>query len=434
MPVVMIAQTIPFNVRTGTKYSTSTMIGKVYEDSISYNQFRVIQEFKIKNFAFGVDLDFLFNKHFELKKSDWDTLDDIPKKIYYMRYGREGEPVYVHFGGLPRFSTGNGLVMLNYSNMLFYPNYRQHGVIVGSSLESYLKPELLLFSTNIQKNDVLGFVANVQPLPDESVKILDQARVGMGFYLDRDQYTNLKQILPDSLYHDLKPSKKDAVSIITLDYMQPLYQKGKTNIGVYSEMAHLITGGSGFILPGVYLDFDKVKFNLEYRIHGDRFSHTYFDRYYEEDRATLEYDDDGMPYIKTKEQSVKELKASYGFYGKVQGKIADKIITGFAWQNMYGEELKNGKSMWFDIKVDTQYKRLENVKFTYNKTKVEKLSLGKIAVPRAHMSAEMTMSLNDKRRLFIISKYSEKYKDKEGGINWWRDTKRSVSVGVKYVF
>ena len=90
--------------------------------------------------------------------------------------------------------------------------------------------------------------------------------------------------------------------------------------------------------------------------------------------------------------------------------------------------------MWFDIKVDTQYKRLENVKFAYSKTKVEKLRLGEIAVPRAHMSMEATMSVNEKRRLFVIGKYSEKYKDKEGGINWWRDTKRSVSVGVKYVF
>ena len=65
---------------------------------------------------------------------------------------------------------------------------------------------------------------------------------------------------------------------------------------------------------------------------------------------------------------------------------------------------------------------------------MEKLSLGKIAVPRAHLSTEFTLSANDKRRLFIIGKYKEKYKDKEGDIKWWKDTKRSVSVGVKYVF
>ena len=84
-PLLLTAQSIPFNVRTGTKFSTSTMIGKVHEDSISYNQLRVIQEFKIKKFSFGLDLDFLFNEDFQLKKSDWDSFTDYLDKIYYLR-------------------------------------------------------------------------------------------------------------------------------------------------------------------------------------------------------------------------------------------------------------------------------------------------------------------------------------------------------------
>ena len=50
------------------------------------------------------------------------------------------------------------------------------------------------------------------------------------------------------------------------------------------------------------------------------------------------------------------------------------------------------------------------------------------------MSASFTLSLSEKRRFFLIGKYSEKYKDKEGGINWLKDTKRSVGVGVKVTF
>ncbi len=434
LPLVLAAQSIPFNVRTSTRFSTSTMVGKVHEDSISYNQLRVIQEFKIKKFSFGLDLDFLFDNNMKLKTSDWDQLSDILNKIYYMRYGRQGEPIYVHFGGLPRVSQRNGLVMLNYSNMLFYPNYRQNGIILGSSPDIFLKPELTLFSTNIQKNEVLGVLASIQPVPENTVKILDQAKLSMSYYLDRNQYSNLKHVVPDSLYLQLKPNKKDSASIITFEYRQPLYEKDKMKFEMYSEMAHLITGGSGYILPGIYADFDVAKINLEYRIHGKKFSHMYFDRYYEEDRVSLHYDEDDLPYLKTKEQCVKEMDASYGFYGKVQGNIAKKVKTSVAWQNMYGKELKKGKSLWFDVRVDTDYKRLENIKIAYSKTNVEKLSLGKIAVPRAHLSTEFTLSANDKRRLFIIGKYKEKYKDKEGDIKWWKDTKRSVSVGVKYVF
>ena len=59
---------------------------------------------------------------------------------------------------------------------------------------------------------------------------------------------------------------------------------------------------------------------------------------------------------------------------------------------------------------------------------------GKIAVPKARLSAGVTMSLNEKRRWFFIAKYSEKYKDKEGDIKWLKDTQRSFALGVKYTF
>ena len=132
--------------------------------------------------------------------------------------------------------------------------------------------------------------------------------------------------------------------------------------------------------------------------------------------------------------NLQDRKASYGFYGKIQATIAQRVKTMIAWQNMYGDELNDGKSLWFNLKVDTRYKRLENVSFSYSKTSVEKLGLGKIAVPKARLSAGVTMSLNEKRRWFFISKYSEKYKDKEGDIKWLKDTQRSCALGVKYTF
>ncbi|HNQ44486.1 MAG TPA: hypothetical protein PKI59_08640, partial [Candidatus Cloacimonadota bacterium] len=82
--------------------------------------------------------------------------------------------------------------------------------------------------------------------------------------------------------------------------------------------------------------------------------------------------------------------------------------------------------------VDSQYKRLERFSFSYSKINVGKLSLGKIAVPPARLSTTVTLSLNDKRQLFFVARYSEKYK--EGDIKWWKDTKRSFGLGVKYSF
>jgi hypothetical protein len=403
-------------------------------DSVKFYHLRLIQEFKYKKIGVGLDLDFLFDRDYHLKNSDWDNIGDILDKFYYFRYAENTDPVFFHLGGFPNYSIGNGLVMLNYSNMHFYPDLRHHGILLGGRLNTFLQPSFELFSSDMKKNQIVAFSTHVHPLPDSTLKYVDQGILGFSLYTDRDQYSNLSYILPDSLYTELKPGKKDNVLFWGLDYTQPIVKNDKLEYGVYTEIAQMIDGGTGYILPGVYFDFDVVKVNLEYRRHGDKFTPGFFDHFYEEERAIQDTLADGTPYIISKQEALQSQKASYGFYGKVQATIAQRIKTMIAWQNMYGDELKDGKSLWFDLKVDTRYKRLENVSFSYSKTSVEKLSLGKIAVPKARLSTGVTMSLNEKRRWFFIAKYSEKYKDKEGEIKWWKDTQRSFALGVKFTF
>ncbi|MDI3504012.1 MAG: hypothetical protein PWP64_948 [Candidatus Cloacimonadota bacterium] len=434
LPLLLAGQDMPFNVKTSSRYSVSSMIGKVEVDSVKYYQLRLIQEFSYRKFGLGLDLDFLFDKHYHLRESDWNHIDDILDKVYYFRYAEVGDPFFFHFGGFPVYSMGNGLVMLNYSNMYYYPDLHHNGLLLGASLKSTHQPSFELFSSDIQENNILAFSTHLKPLPDSTLKYVEQGILGLSFFADRDQYSNLDFILPDSLYTQLKPKSKDDVYIIGIDYTQPFLQKEKAEYGVYADMAHIFGNGTGFILPGIYADFNVIKVNLEYRIHGDKFSQGFFDHFYEEERAIMDTLSDGTPYVISKQEALKDKKSSYGFYGKVQATIARRIKTMFAWQNMMGNDLKDGKSMWFDLGVDTRYKRLEKVAFSYSKTNVEKLRLGKVAVPRAKLSTSVTMSLNDKRRWFFIAKYSEKYKDKEGGIRWWKDTERSFSFGVKYVF
>jgi hypothetical protein len=177
-----------------------------------------------------------------------------------------------------------------------------------------------------------------------------------------------------------------------------------------------------------------LKINLEYRKHGDSFIPGYFDNFYEEERCMLVEQPDSSHVLVTKEDTLNDANAAYGFYGKLEALIGERLKAIVAWQNMYGDEVTGSKSLWFSLLVDTRYKRLENVAFAYSKTRVDELRLGKVAVPRGQMSASFTLCLHENRRWFLIGKYTEKYKDKEGGINWWKDTKRSASVGVKYTF
>lgn len=429
------AQDMPFSVKSSTRYSISSILGKVELDSLDYYQVRFIQEFKYKKLGLGLDLDFLFDEDAHLRTRDWDELKDLPGKIYFFRYAKVGDPYFFHYGCFPAYSIGNGLLMHNYSNMEFYPDLRQNGLLVGASPPLPLKPRLELFSSNLARNPVLAFTAHVSPLPDSTLKYIDRSRIGFSLILDLNQKANLPHLLEDGPHESWDLGSKDGLTALSFDLDVPLSRIDKAIVGTYVEAAHIFDNGTGFILPGIYADFKVVKVNLEYRVHNKGFVPAYFDQHYEEARAVLEYDEYGNPAtILTGEDVLREQPATFGFYGKVQGKIKDRLTLIGAWQNMYGKGFEKGKSLWLSLKLETRWGHWENVGFSYSKTNVESLGLGKVAEPGARLGASFTISLGAKRRWFALFKYSEKYKDKEGGINWWKDTRRSASLGLKYTY
>ncbi len=431
----LAAQDLPFAVRSRTRYGTSTTVGKVTVDSLRYYQMRIIHEFKYKKFGVGFDLDFLFDQDYNIRKRDWDQIKDIPTKIYYMRYAQIGDPYFFHLGGFPNHTIDNGLLMLNFSNMRYYPSQKNYGLLIGCNLENIpLKPKVEFFSSDLVKSQIMALTAHATPMPDSTLKYIDQAVVGVSLVTDLNQKGNLRHVMGDSLFFATDIGKREALTALSFDIVMPISKTKNATYGVYTEAAHIFGNGTGFILPGCYANFDVIRFNLEYRLNTRRFIPGYFDHYYEQDRAKVLSDADGNTYIETKEDVLQRRPATYGFLGRVQAKIGNKVNTMVAWQNMYGKENFRSKSLWFRIRVDTQYGRLENFVYSYSKVNVEKLALGQIAVPTAQMALSTTFSWNEKRRFFLIAKYSEKYKDKDGEINWWRDTERSFSAGVKYVY
>jgi hypothetical protein len=407
------------------------MVGYEKVDSVNYYQLRLIQEFRIWKFGMGLDLDFLLNNDLELKESDWDQLKDVLTKIYYFRYAEIGDPFFAQVGGFPNYTISNGLIMLNYSNMLLYPDLRNIGVLIGGSPYWPTKPSFEIFSSNVERNQIMSFSAHAQPFPDSTIKVLDRLKVGFSIAMDRNMKSNLKYVVPDSLYENLHVGSSQSVAVYSFDYLLPLLGKKNLTFGNYAEIAHIPGYGAGFILPGLYVDMNFLKVNMEYRIYGREFVPAFFDHYYEEQRAV--YIDST---IITKRESLDDVNASQGWYGKVQGFIGHKLKVMVAWQDLYGKNLHTGKSIWFRLWVDTQYKRLENISLAYSKTNSDKMFSSKLPVPNAGVDFKMTFSLNDKRRWFIIGKYSEDYKDKDenGIIKGNKETKRSGAIGIKYAF
>lgn len=432
--VALAAQDQPFAVRSSTRYGISSMFGIVELDSLTFYQMRLIQEFKYKGFSLGLDLDFLFDDEYHLLEEEWDQLKDIPSKIYYFRYGKQGEPVFFHYGGFTAYTIGNGLLMNNYTNMSYYPRLRNNGLLIGGTLPVRTQPTIELMTSDLIKNELIALNAHFSPLPDSSVNYIDDLIVGFSVIRDNNQKGNLHHTLADSLYSSMHIGKRDGLTAYSIDLEVPVTVDSNTVLGGYLEMAHIIGNGTGFILPGIFADFKFLKVNLEYRLHNRRFVPAYFDHFYEENRSVLVYDEEGAPDILTGEEALQEKPGSYGWYGKVQWIIRNRLKMVLAWQNMYGKEVDRGKSLWFTMRIDTRYKHWENMTFSYSKVNAAELSPGKVIVPAARLGFSFTISLGEKRRWFVVSKYSEKYKNKEGGINWWRDTERSFSAGVKYVY
>ncbi len=430
IPLCLIAQDLPFSVKNSTKYSISGMVGYIKVDSVKYSQLRLIQEFKIKKVGVGVDLDFLFDKNYHLRKSGWDQIKDYVDKIYYVSYADIDNAVYLHLGGFPYKTIGNGLIMLNYSNMLLYPDLWNPGLMVGVNPDWIVHPNFEIFTSNLYKNQIMAFNASSQLMPDDAFPVVDKMVWGFTYVIDRNQYGNLKYVVPDSVSSEINSGTKRPAAIYGFNYTLPILSKDNATFGHYAEFAHIADYGTGYILPGFYSDFKFIKVNLEYRIYKKEFAPAFFDHSYERTRAFMIGDE-----LVTKEQTLTNYNNSYGWYGKVQAIIGKRAKAMVAWQDMYGKDLKTGKSIWIRFWVDTQYKRLENFSFAYSKTNVEHMAITKISVPSADISGSMTFRISEKR-WFVIGKYSENYNDQnnDGTINWLKETDRSLGLGVKYLF
>lgn len=433
IPLWLTAQDMPFAVKSKTKYSASGMVGYTKIDSVKYYQLRFVQEFNVWKIGMGFDLDFLLDKNHRLEKRNWDHFGDWINKIYYMKYAQKGDPFYLHVGGFPGLTLGNGLIMQNYSNMIFYPELRNTGLMIGSNPKLPAKPSFEVFTSNIEKFQIMSLSARFKPIPDSTIRILDDIRVGFTLVTDRNQYGNIKYVADDSLSYLTKHLKSKPATVYGFGYTLPILQIEEATIGNYAEMASIVDYGTGFILPGIYADMNFLKVNLEYRIYGDKFTPAFFDRNYEEERASVV--GDTIVSIVTKEEILKTLKASQGWYGSVQTLLWDRVKASFAWQNTFGKELDTGKSIWFKLWVDTQYKRLENVYISYSKTNTGSMAITKPNQPNAEIQSAVTIRAS-KKRLFLIGQYAERYKDKngDGKVNLVKETKRSVGIGVKYTF
>jgi hypothetical protein len=471
------------------------MVGSITIGDQTYSQIRLMPEVTFWKFGLGLDIDLLIDSDGNVRREDWDETRDIINKIYYIRFAQRGEPFYARVGGFPFYTLGHGLIMKDYSNMLLYPNQRNIGAMMGFNLPLPLKPGAEIFTSNVEKNEILAANAHFEPLSISDIPLLSKLSLGVSVVTDRNQYGKYEDSDGDKVPDVLDPNpdlrnytwdldgdginndvdldmdgdgvldspwvneyvaetypalldstlaalldnqidslhrygaKKD-IKIFSVDYDLPLIQTKLFTLGHYAEIAKIENYGSGFIFPGFYTKFLIFNANLEFRKFEDKFIPAYFDNLYDDQRSYVVGDT-----IVTKDMMLDYVKACYGWYGSLEANLFNVIFMRAAYQDMYGEEVQTGKSLWAKVGLDPKIMpKLREASVGYSQTNVPYLSIDKLQTPSAQIDGKLAYGLSD--NTFLVGKYSERYVDLDGNgkIKGKDETIKSMTFGVEFQF
>jgi hypothetical protein len=115
----------------GTQWGMGGAVGTVTIDNRTYSQIRLQPELQIGKFGIGLDIDLIIDAEGNVRKEDWDELQDYVNKFLYIRFAQRNDPFYFKNGSIPSYTLGNGLIFNNYSNMILYPSVKNVGGYIG---------------------------------------------------------------------------------------------------------------------------------------------------------------------------------------------------------------------------------------------------------------------------------------------------------------
>jgi len=102
-------------------------IGAVTINGELYTAITLRPDFSLGKFGVALDLPFYINADGDFRTEEWNHWNDVPDKIYYLRYGRPDDPFYLRAGALDDVTLGYGLIVNQYSNTVDYPDIRRIG-------------------------------------------------------------------------------------------------------------------------------------------------------------------------------------------------------------------------------------------------------------------------------------------------------------------
>jgi hypothetical protein len=380
------------DVKDDGGFRAGVSFGAVTIDNQIYNQIGIRPEFSIGKLGVCLDFSIYIDKDGNIRDDNWDSVNDIFEKIYYVRWGLKGDPFYAKAGAVDNYRLGFGLLVNHYSNTIQYPDVIRTGLELGMQGE---KTGFDVMLNNFSElTDGGGLIAGRL-----SYKILGDLQIGASVVYDRNQYKALPDKdgdgipdyiddfpddsdfnrdtdgdgVPDGVDPDidgdgytdnsqidtivnndpdgciLKPEPfnidkaKDKSQIaFAVDASYPLINFDYLKLTAYSQFAKFGNdGGWGVTAPGFLAKFAFIDMFAEYRIFDKKFIPEYFNITYELERAVFRADSSGQSVPFTKRQLLESIDEQLtGYVVGADFNLFDFMVFGAEYQNMSKKEIE----------------------------------------------------------------------------------------------
>ncbi|NQS97630.1 MAG: FecR domain-containing protein [candidate division Zixibacteria bacterium] len=378
----------PSGVGGGPSWEMNGAVGAAAIYGVNYQYFSLRPDISIRKFGIGLDLAFYFDSDGNIREEDWDEGGDYIDKIYYLRYGKPGEPFYIRAGSLSPITLGYGLIMKRYTNAIEWPQVRRIGMQAEVRRGTFKFEGLI---NNFRELDTPGLLGG--RLTYETRLMLPLV-IGGTLVVDGNQYLGVKDDDDDGVPNqwDMFPGKNDGNHIGELrdnldpediefligsgdlpdinnpppnvsDWEEPFAEWGvdigiplirtkSMNLWVYAQMAQIVDYGRGYAVPGVMFNLGPFRAGAEYRVFDSEFMAEFFDMAYETERVQWDEEEDTLI---TKEDRLDGLPSAQGYYAEVGLNLFDFMDIFGAYQNMsYGGGIP-GESVYASGTLNTSF-------------------------------------------------------------------------------